>query len=229
MKKILLFLLVLSVVFSSCGLKRGIGLVNNDITLRDWYGGTCLELSAEAGVRSSFFGNAYTSGQYWDKSEYADYITNVDFSFAVYETLYKNNIIKLNAGALYGDILQIRYNEYADHSFNLGYDYYSHQISMDCNYAYEQSVAIIFPDIEISTPFSDDLKFILKADLIRCNIYLHSSTIDYRFTEQNDTKSGKYHSQTSFSTGYAYIDHLTISSTYLNMGNLKIGLVYFFK
>lgn len=232
MKKIMLVASVFTaLLFSSCSYRRGIGAVNNELLLRDWYGNACIELSIESDIRSNFREITYDYSPYYRyDSDYAAYETTLTLGLALYGTLYRNDFLRISAGIKYKDMIYARFSEEGRRYFMDGHDYFRHTISGYSRYASDQAVSIVFPDIEISTPFMDDLKFIIKADLLSLSLRFRDAVFSFNFREENNTYDGEYVSFGSVDFSFPdSLESIYFSSTYVDLGNLKLGLVYYFK
>lgn len=231
MNKIILILSAAAAVFlSSCSFKRGIGFVNDQFVLRDWYGDTCLEASAGLNVNmdSSVYNNEEDS--IISYNEIASYKTTLDLGLGVFRKIFSNNSIKLNAGIRYTDRIIFFYSENASHTFNSGYDYYGHSTHFTLDFAGQQACSIVFPDLEIETPFFEGLRFIIKADLFCLTLNYTNTKLGYSYYEKNDTRTGEYSESAEWDHVFPIkLNGYSIRSSYLNLENLKLGLIYYFK
>jgi hypothetical protein len=233
-KYIIILALFTAVLFSSCGVKRGMGLVNNRLLMRDWYGDVCIEESLGFSVNNNFrfsdYSYDYPGNEYNDREDRGNYYNYIALGFAAYLKVFSNNTISLSAGLSYTDLISVLYYDSGQYQYQNLNTFYSHDTDFSLGYANNHSITIIFPDLEINTPFMDGLKFVLKADLINIYINLHGGYLNYQTHEKNDTLNGNYSFEQAENMLLPGTIHgIHISSTYLNLENITLGLIYYFK
>jgi len=225
--KILVAIVVFFIVTTQgCSFKRGVGYVNDALTIRDWYGDIGVEMSIVASVDNRYDDYETVYPGYYRKSEYGMTDVPVELSMGILYSVFKNEHVRINAGVKYSNYFRIAYYYYYSYT---EYDYsreYYYRDELTVSYFTENKIGFIFPDIEINTPFIDNLKFVFSFELFHLNLYFANGYYRDKF-EQRLNNYG--YSELFDSTAcFPEFDKIVIGTSGFDLGSIKIGLLYYF-
>ncbi len=231
MKKIFLIILLLPAlaIMQGCAIKRGVGIVNNALTLRADYGSFKTELSASVEVDNDFSDSETMLTKFYQKQENGGVLASAAMGLGAYYKLYSGDIFEVSAGLKFYDYI----------SYNYSYVYYYMKTDIDEAYDYTENiridyfstnkVSVIFPDVEIKLPFSDNIRLAVNMELV----YLKWFNDGGCYKSVYEERLGKYEGYTVPQDSYCYLSPgkvtgVEVGSGLFYLGTINLGILYYF-
>lgn len=229
MKKndVIVLLLLATVLLPACSVKRGVGYVNNALTVRDTYDNIKVEISLGGGAENIYSDEESKEG-YYHYAEHGGINIAADLGLAVYYTLFSNDYVSASAGLKYTDYLSYSYNYqyvYNQYTAFAQYEYYE---NVRVNYFNSGKVSVLFPDLEISTTIISGLKLVASLELV----YLRwTNKGGYYMSEFKQQVNNSGYSEPVDAAGNYQPGKVTesrIGSGLFYLGTLSVGALYYF-
>lgn len=237
MRKIILAAVLAMAIaaMQGCAVKRGVGLVNNALVVRDDYGSFMAELSAGINVQNKFSDSAELSAGFYHEQQTGQVLASSEAGLGVYYKLYSGGTFTVSAGLKYFDYLTYNYNYiYYYERTNAGSTYdYTENIRAD--YFNANKLSVIFPDVEIKLPFLDNLRLIANLELVYLKWYYNGGyyTSAYEIKETGVTGNTSKAVVTTPVDSFSYISPgrvtgVNTGSGLLYLGSINLGVLYYF-
>jgi len=221
---------VLLAFMQGCGFRQSIGYVNNDLAWRQASGEIKTEVSLGGNVVNQFNDKTIdVPGYYYYSDETGDINTNLSLGLAFYYRLFKNDIFDLSAGLKFTNYFNVDYN-YLYYFDLLGpLKHYHYDETMQFDYLNSNRVSILFPDVEIKCPFSDNLKFVFSVELLYISWRYNNGYIKYTFSQDVSTSTRYTEGGNPGSVAApGAINSVKGGSDIFSIGGVNLGLLYYF-
>jgi hypothetical protein len=237
MRKILLAAALAAViaVTQGCAVKRGVGLVNNELTYREDYGKVTAEISAGAAVNNSFSDfedllPPMPPSIYLDhKQENGQVSVAVPVGIGVYYKLFTNDVFALSAGLKYYDYFAYNYDYIYYYEKRTSESIYDYTENVRIDYFSSNKASVIFPDVEIKLPFFDNLRLAVNVELIYLRWYYSGGYYTSAYERRLSNSTGN----TTPVDRYSYISPgrvtgVNVGSGLFYLGTINMGVMYYF-
>jgi hypothetical protein len=231
MRKIAAFLILTAIlaVSAGCGLKQSLNLANNELSWRQYFGGMKTEVSLGCGINNSFDdGSSLANGIYHSWETGSDAV-DVSLGLGFYYGLFKNDIFNLSAGLKYRNYFRGVYSY--DYSF-VNYSivrHYSYMETLVIDYFSSNRVSVIFPDVEIKCPLSDNLKFTFNVELLYVAWRYNGGKINYSFWQDVATNTTYTQGGNPGSVeAPGAVNDVKGGSDIFSIGGINVGILYYF-
>jgi hypothetical protein len=229
MKKeaVIALMLLAAALLPACSVKRGIGYVNNALTVRDTYEKVKVELSLGGGAANDF-SDAESKAGYYHSEENGSVNLAADLAIGVYYAFFSNDFIAVSAGLKYTDYLsysyayQYRYDQYTAFA---QYEYYEY---IRINYFNSGKASVIFPDLEISTPYNDNLKLVASLELVYLYWTNQGGYYESAFRQRLNNSGYSEPDDYEIYNKPGKVTSSRIGSSLFYLGTLSIGALYYF-
>jgi hypothetical protein len=231
MKKILPVILVLLALAltQGCAVKRGLGFVNNALTVRDDYGSVQAELSAGVNIQNYFSDYTNLQNNYYHEQENGQVLGTSEVGLGVYYKLYSGNVFTVSAGLKYFDYITYNYNYIYYYERTNVSETYDYQENITVDYFNSNKVSVMFPDVEIKLPFGDNLRMVANLELVYLKWYYTGGYYRSTYEQKLDKQTGNTTPADTF--GYVApgkVTSVTVGSGLFYLGTVNFGILYYF-
>jgi hypothetical protein len=216
-------------LLGACAARHGIGLVNNELAWRMGYGDVTAEVTLGTSTDNSFYDTeADLPGLFYAYTENGSVSYSSWLGLAGYYRLFSSSIFSVSAGLKYGnefvmtDTYEYKYSAYS------GYRKYEYTETFEFFFFSRNRLGIILPDVEISSPFSDNLKFTFNVELLYMLWTYAGGKYSENFSQSVSTVEAYKETTRSVLLGPGQVGGVSIGSGLFTLGRINAGLMYYF-
>lgn len=212
-----------------CALKHSIGYVSNELVWRQSFGDVKTQVSLGGSVNNSF-ADAVTDdpGLYYKQEETGGVVADAWLGLGVFYRIFKNDIFDLSAGIKFRNNFRADYNYLYYYEAYTGLRSYHYDEEFVFNYFSANKLSLMLPDVEIKSPFSDNIKFTFSLELVYLKWFYNGGK--YVSTFRQDVSTIAIYSEESKEIFEAIgaVNSVEAGSGLTYFGAINLGILYYF-